>query len=558
MENKEFCKEIVKQLIKEKITDLDGFIKIRRKLAREVRPNIFPSIIQVLACATEKEFEKLKFLTTKPMRTIAGVAPVAIMTKATKCPHGKCIMCPGGLDSAYGNTPQSYTGKEPAAMRAFRNKYDSYLQVMNRLEQYTLLNQSTDKVELILMGGTFIALDKEYKEDFVKFAFKAMNDFSEMFFIPEFNFGKFKEFFELPADVSDKERTKRIQDKMLALKKDCSLEEEQKKNETSNVRCVALCVETRPDYCKKEHIDEMLRLGCTRVEIGVQSIYDDVLKNIERGHLVKDSIEATQLLRDSFLKVGYHIMPGLLGSTKEKDIGMFKKLFSNPDFKPDMLKIYPCMVTKGTKLYEQWQDKKFVPLTTEDASEIIIKGKKFVDVYCRIMRVQRDIPSKEIIAGVDITNLRQKIMEVSGVECNCLRCREPKGKMDFSKVEMKRYDYEASNGKEVFLTIEQDKQLLGFCRLRVPYKPFREEITDNVVGIRQIHVYTTSTKIGENPSGLQAQHRGFGKQLMKEAERIAKEEFNASKILVLSGIGVKEYFRKLGYSDVGVYLEKEL
>lgn len=149
-------------------------------------------------------------------------------------------------------------------------------------------------------------------------------------------------------------------------------------------------------------------------------------------------------------------------------------------------------------------------------------------------------------------------MEVSGVECNCLRCREPKGKMDFSKVEMKRYDYEASNGKEVFLTIEQDKQLLGFCRLRVPYKPFREEITDNVVGIRQIHVYTTSTKIGENPSGLQAQHRGFGKQLMKEAERIAKEEFNASKILVLSGIGVKEYFRKLGYSDVGVYLEKEL
>ncbi|PIN77268.1 tRNA uridine(34) 5-carboxymethylaminomethyl modification radical SAM/GNAT enzyme Elp3 [Candidatus Woesearchaeota archaeon CG10_big_fil_rev_8_21_14_0_10_34_12] len=555
MENEDFCKKIVKQLIKEKITDLDGFMKLRRKLARELRPNVFPSIIQVLAVASEKEYEQLKFLVTKPTRTIAGVTPVAIMTKPSKCPHGKCIMCPGGIDSVYGDTPQSYTGKEPAARRAIRNKHDPYLQVMNRLEQYSLLNQSTDKVELILMGGTFIDFDKEYKEEFVKFAFKAMNDFSDLFFTPEFNFTKFKEFFELPAKVNNENRTNRIQEKILALKKDCNLVEEQKKNETSNVRCVALCIETRPDYCKEEHINEMLKFGCTRVEVGVQSIYEGVLKNIERGHLVKDSIEATQLLRDSFLKVGYHIMPGLPGSTKEKDIGMFKELFSNPDFKPDMLKIYPCMVTKGTKLYE---NKKFIPLTTEEATEIIIHGKKFVDKYCRIMRVQRDIPSKEIFAGVDITNLRQKIMEHSGVECNCIRCREPKGKINFSKVELKRYDYEAANGKEVFLTIESQNQLLGFCRLRVPYKPFREEISENTVGIRQIHVYTTSAEIGSKPTEMQAQHRGFGKQLMKEAEHIAKEEFNASKILVLSGIGVKEYFRKLGYSDVGVYLGKEL
>ncbi len=558
MNNKQFCREIVKELVSHEVTDLESFSKIRRKLARQYSPKIFPSIIQVLASATKEEYEKLKYLITKPARTIAGVAPMAIMTKPGKCPHGKCLMCPGGQDSVYGNTPQSYTGKEPAAMRAYRNKYDPYLQVMNRLEQYVLLNQSTDKVELIIMGGTFIAMDKAYKEDFVKFAFKAMNDFSEMFFTPEFDFQKFKDFFELPGDVDDKERTRRLHEKILKLKKDSSLQKEKQRNEKSHVRCVALCVETRPDYCKQEHIDEMLRFGCTRVEIGVQSIYDDVLENIERGHKVRDSVEASQLLRDSFLKVGYHIMPGLPGSTKKKDIEMFKELFSNPDFKPDMLKVYPCMVTKGTKLYDLWKQGNFMPMDTREAMEVIKEGKKFVEPYCRIMRVQRDIPSKEISAGVDITNLRQKLMQDMEIVCNCIRCREPKGKVDFSKAELKRYDYEASHGKEVFLSIEQEQNILAFCRLRMPYKPFREEIDENTAGIRQLHVYTQSAGIGKKPSDLQAQHRGFGKQLMKEAERIAKEEFNASKILVLSGVGVKEYFRKLGYTDMGVYLSKKL
>lgn len=557
-----FCRELGRRLALKKVSSHSEFVKLKNDLCRELKPDVYPSIIQVLAYASDSDYDKLRFLQTKPSRTIAGVAPVAIMTKPIPCPHGKCTMCPGGVGSAFGNTPQSYTGNEPAALRACRNMYDPYLQVFNRLEQYTLLNQSIDKIELIVMGGTFIAADKSYRDEFVKYAFKAMNDFSGMFYTDELDFPKFKKFFELPADVKDADRTRRLHGKILALKKDCSLEEEQRRNETSRARCVALCFETRPDYSKKKEIDAMLRLGCTRVELGVQSIYDDVLKKIRRGHTVADSILATQLLRDSFLKMGYHIMPGLPGSSAKKDVQMFKEIFSDPDYMPDSLKIYPCMVTKGTQLYDEWKSGKFVPLTTKEAAEIIAEGKRYVKPFCRVMRVQRDIPSKLIEAGVGITNLRQEVEKLmKNAKCQCIRCREPKGKkVDVAGLKTKRFDYEASNGREVFLSVEEPKQdiIVGFCRLRMPYEPFRKEIAPNTSGIRQLHVYSESIALGEKPKERQMQHRGFGKLLMEEAEKIAKEEFDAKKMLVLSGIGAKEYFRKLGYKDEGVYVGKKL
>jgi len=555
-----YYEELIREIISKKL-DLTKSLKLRRELARKYNPNVFPSIIQIICYADDKQLPKLKHLITKPARTISGVSVIAIMTKPIKCPHGKCIPCPGGPESFFGSVPQSYTGKEPATMRAIRNSYDPYLQVFNRLQQYVLMDRTPDKVELIIMGGTFPSFPKDYQEEFVKYAFKALNDFGKMFYKKDvLQFEKFKKFFELPGDMNDKIREENIRKKVLKLKNKCNLESEQRKNEKAKLRCVALCVETRSDYCGKKEIDQMLKLGVTRVELGVQTVYDEVLEKIERGHTVKDSIKATQLLKDSFIKVGFHMMPGLFGSDKEKDVQMFKELFSNQDFMPDALKIYPCMVLKGTKLYDLWKKGDFKPLTTEEAVSIISDAKKNVPKFCRILRIQRDIPTKVTEAGVGLTNLRQKVQEFmqnNNIKCNCIRCREPRDKeIDYDNVQLLRYDYDSSNGKEVFLSFEDVKNdiLLGFCRLRKPYKPFRKEITKNSVGIRELHVYGEAAQIGQKG---RVQHKGYGKELLSEAERIAKKEFNAKKILIISGIGVKNYYSHLGYKKDGTYMSKK-
>lgn len=555
----EFYRELIGKIIDSEMNDVNKVDKIRREMCRKHSSSEFPSYIQILMHASKKEYDKLKFLQTKPIRTISGVAPLAIMTKPIQCPHGKCTFCPGGLNSYFGDMPQSYTGNEPATMRAARNGYDPYLQVFNRLEQYQLLNHNLDKIEMIIMGGTFPSFDVKYQEEFVKHALKAMNDFGEMFYKEGFDLLKFKEFFELPCDVKDQPREENIKGKVLKLKGECSLEKEQLRNETSYVRCVAMALETRPDYCKGKEIDMMLNLGCTRVELGVQSIYDSVLKRSERGHTVKDAVEATQMMKDSFLKIGYHIMPGLDSSDKEKDVQMFKEIFSNPDYMPDFLKIYPCMVMPGTKLNEKYSQGKFKPLTTKEAASLIAEGKLYIPKFCRVQRIQRDIPTKVVAAGVDVTNLRQHVdgeMRIKKIKCRCIRCHEPKDK-PVGEVRMHRLDYEASNGQEVFLSMEdKNNTLIGFCRMRKPYMPFRKEITSGTVGIRELHVYSPSLTIGTKDDSS-FQHRGYGKQLMLEAERIATEDFDAKKIAVISGIGVKEYFRKkLNYKKDGIYMSK--
>src|SRR3989338_4351467 len=323
-----------------------------------------------------------------------------------------------------------------------------------------------------------------------------MNDFSDLFFKNnKLNFKKFKEFFELPGTIKDQERTKRIQEKTLKLKKSSTLEKEQLRNETSKIKSTALVIETKPDWCKEEHIDQILRLGTTRVEIGVQTLKPEILKITNRGHTLEDTKEAIQLLKDSFLKTTFHMMPGLPKTTKEEDIEMMKELFENEDYKPDSLKVYPCLVMPGTPLFLQYQKGEFKPLTTEEAADIISEGKRFVPEYCRIMRINRDIPSTVIKDGVMNTNLRQivenKIIK-KGIKCRCIRCREPMGKeIDYNHVELKKFYYDSSGGKEVFISIEDTKKdiLLGFCRLRKPYKPFRPEITSDSAGVRELHVY---------------------------------------------------------------------
>lgn len=549
-----FCKILGDEVLKQKIESKVEIIKLRDKLAKIHKPNKIPSMIQILLAAKEKDRQKLfKLIKIKPTREQSGVSVVAIMTKPFPCPHGKCTMCPGGK-----TVPQSYTGEEPATRRAIRNNYDAYLQVFNRLEQYILIGQQPEKIELILMGGTFPSFPANYQTTFIKDAMNAMNDFGKLFIKKDkIDFNKFFKFFELNT-INDKNRYELINNKIRKLKaknKD-NLKKSQDKNEKAEVRCIALVIETRPDYCKQIHINKMLAQGCTRVELGVQSIYPKVLNKIKRGHSLQDSIEATQLMKDSGLKVGYHIMPGAPGSSVKEDLEMFKELFKNQDYKPDALKIYPCMVMPNTELFEDYKKGLYKPLTTERAAKLVAKAITYIPEYCRIMRVQRDIPTFMTHAGVDKTNLRQYVDKHLKSKPRDIRSRQIRTEK-ITKPILKRIDYNASNGKEIFLSIEDNDKLIGFLRLRITKNSKRKEITKNSAIVRELHIYSNVEKIGESTKKSH-QHKGFGKQLLKEAEKIAKKEFNKDKLVIISGIGVKEYYYKLGYNKEGPYVTKSL
>jgi elongator complex protein 3 len=568
--SKDFFEEII-EYIKQAKPSKDKLSKEKVRLCSKHKQSKIPTDIEILLHANKKDIAFLKkYLHTKPTRTISGVAVVAVMTKPFPCPHGKCAQCPGGVQSFFGDVPQSYTGKEPATMRAIRNNYDSYLQVFNRLEQYVVLGQSPEKVELIIMGGTFPSFPSGYQEEFIYYAFKAMNDFSELFYKKgkrnrekaEFDIIKFKDFFELPGEVGSEKRVKSIHKKLLARKKaqKTTLEDEQKLNEASNIRCVGLTIETRPDYARLEHCNEMLRLGCTRVELGVQSVYDNALERINRGHDVSESIIATRTLKDLGFKINYHMMLGMPGADFLQDITGLKQLFDNQDFRPDMLKLYPCMVLRGTKLYDDWKKGFYKPLTTEQAARLVAEFKKHVPEYVRIMRVQRDIPTSMTEDGVDRTNLRQYVtekMKEQKITCRCIRCREIKDKEIKGKVELKLNDYLASGGTEYFISLENKDRIVGFCRLRFPSQSLRKEITTNSALIRELHVYGAAVKIGGKGTGKSGQHRGFGKQLLRAAENIASKA-GKEKMIIISGVGVRDYYRKLGYKKEGPYMVKAL
>ncbi|MEM4789009.1 MAG: tRNA uridine(34) 5-carboxymethylaminomethyl modification radical SAM/GNAT enzyme Elp3 [Ignisphaera sp.] len=456
----------------------------------------------------------------RPTRMLSGVIVVAVMTKPYPCPHGKCIYCPGGPE--YG-TPQSYIGKEPALMRGIQTNFDPYLQFHLRLRQYEFLGHIPSKVDVVVMGGTFTAMPLDYQEWFITSIYEAANRYPKP--KPEV----------LP-----------------------SLEEAQVSNESAYIRIVGLTIETRPDVCKEKHVDNMLRFGATKVEIGVQSIYDDILKVIERGHSVKDVIEATRILKDSGFKVAYHIMPGLPGSNLDKDLDMVCELFENPDFKPDMLKIYPTLVIEGTKLYEMWRKGLYKALTDEEAVELIAKMYRCIPKWVRVIRIQRDIPAQLIIAGPKKANLRELVEKRTlemGIEINEIRFREVGRQALYrgikpSTIEITKEIYEASKGIEVFLAAEdtQNKVLVGLLRLRIPSSyVHRPEIDSRTALVRELHVYGPQIPVGEYwEKGWQ--HKGWGSKLLKTAEEIARYEFNCTKILVLSGVGVREYYRKHGYS----------
>ncbi len=542
----------------------------KMRLAKKMHLGRVPTNPDLLLWAPNPSLKARLLLSIKPVRTLSGVAPVAVMTKPVNCRHGTCVYCPGGVDSVFGSVPKSYTGNEPATMRAIANHFDGFLQVFNRLSQLVATGHSVNKIELILMGGTFPGYPVEYQEEFVKDVFWALNAFSDRFFLNgKLDSELFSGFFASNPNETEKEKTLRIQKTAVSLKSKMrgSLLEAQDQNESSHCRMVAFCIETKPDFCKAPEIDRMLNQGCTRVELGVQCLDDALLLKANRGHSLQDSVEATRLLKDSCLKVTYHMMPGLPGSSPKMDVKMFQRLFSDPDFCPDALKIYPCMVLPGTPLHDLYEKGEFVPLSTKDAVEIISRSKAFFPKWVRVQRVMRDIPVKWSENGVRSNNLRQLVetrAQELGIECQCIRCREIGHSLngsnaDFSRQKIRVERYAASKGTELFISSEDSRSnvLFGFCRLRIPFKPFRPEISEKTALIRELHVFGKALELGETESGA-VQHMGLGRQLLEEAEKIAAEQFNQKETVVVSGVGAREYYRRLGYEKSGVFMKKKL
>jgi len=457
----------------------------------------------------------------KITRTISGVTPVAVMTQPMKCP-GQCIYCP-----TYSTAPQSYTPESPAVLRGKQCDYDAGKQVKLRLKALAEMGHPTDKVELIVMGGTFLACPKDYQYQFIKQCFDALN-----------------------GEVS------------------ATLEEAKRLNETAEHRCTGLCIETRPDWCGQEEIDRMLEFGTTRVELGVQTLDDEVYRLVRRGHKVEDVVNATTLLREHGFKVHYHWMPGLPGLTPEEDLELSRRLFSDDRFKPDGLKLYPTMVVAGTELEKWYQDGRYQPYDTETMISLIVEIKSIVPKYVRISRVLRDIPAKFITAGLK-DSLRDEVrqrMKQKAIECKCIRCREyghrAREGREIGEPRMVRMDYQASGGEEILLSFEDEQEtLFGLLRMRIQSKPIVKlgrMNGKNFALIRELHIYGPELPLSQrNPTAVQ--HRGLGKALLREAERIARDEFQAKQMVILSGVGAKEYYRtEFGYNSQGDYMVRDL
>jgi elongator complex protein 3 len=530
---KKISREIIDYLMihpnfpQQKITNLKGKFGKKYKYHKVVKN------AQILSYATEEELGViLQLLKRRKTRTISGVSVIAIMTKPLPCP-GNCVYCPGQKSQPNQKVAQSYTGHEPAAMRSIHNNYDPYEQVQSRIRDLEAIGHVVDKVELVCMGGTFLSAPIDYQEEFIKGAYEG---------IVERRVDKLKEI------------------KIIA--------------EKSKRRLIGLTIETRPDYCTEPYIDMMLNYGTTRVEIGIQTVLDDIYKKVNRGHTAQDSINAIRIARDAGLKINTHIMPNLPGSNLSKDLEMFDFLFSSQDYRPDMLKIYPCLVIKGTKLYDWWKAGEFTPYSLNELIDLLSNVKQTIPPYVRIQRIMRDIPAFLIEAGCKKSNLRQlvqKRLEELNLKCNCIRCREYGIKKKpliidenkFEDIKLYRLDYEASNGQEIFLSYENKKEdyLVAYLRLRKPSEyAHRHELNDGkTMIVREVKVVGELVPKDKKPlRNTQLQHRGFGKLLMENAEKIALEDFDVKKLAVISGIGVRDWFYEIGYSLDGFYVSKPL
>lgn len=455
----------------------------------------------------------LKLLTTRAVRTLSGVTPFAVMTKPYICP-GMCTFCPLEL-----GMPKSYLSDEPAASRAKQMNFDPRLQIESRLTQLTETGHDTDKIEIIVIGGTFSNYPEEYKRSF------------------------FKDIIDTINGVVSK-----------------TLEDAQIFNESADRRIVGISVETRPDWINEKEVRLLRELGVTKVQVGVQAFDEEILRRIKRGHTLDRVGEATRLLKDAGIKVCYHFMPNLPGSNPDLDRQMAHIMYEDPRFKPDFVKIYPAQVIAGTEMYNEWKRGEFTPYDDELLKDVLKDVKKMTPPFVRIDRLVRDISKKWVSAGTKATNMRQYIqteMKAEGWTCKCIRCREVKARNFVTSGELKDLMIETLGGNEHLLTFENDNKLFSLLRLRLPTSPtpLFEELAGCAI-IRELHTYGKTVQ-HEQKDSTHTQHKGLGKQLMLEAEQIANEA-GYKKIAVISSIGTRDYYRKIGYERVGRYMVKPL
>ena len=485
-------------------------------------------------------------LRKRSIRTLSGIAPVAVLTKSYPCP-GNCAYCPN-----IPNVPVSYLPNEPAVMRAIACSFDPYKQVVLRLNSLENNGHRPNKIELIVIGGTWSFLPNRYQYWYILNCFRAANDFDKL--QKDKTIKSQLESVEnsktqILKSILGKLTTPYAKNLSLAdLKK--YLQIEQRKNETAEYKIIGITLETRPDYINEQELREMRELGCTRVEIGVQAPDDEILKLNKRGHDVAEITRATKELRDFGFKVTYHIMPALPGATSKRDLEMFKMLFTDERFQPDQIKFYPTVVTEGSLLHRWWKEGKYQPYSDEELKKLIIDCKAVVPQYVRIIRLIRDIPSESILAGNKITNLRQ-VMQQQGVKCECIRCRESKEISYVRDFKINIQKYQAAGGTEFFISADSpdNKTLYGFCRLRLS--------NDSLIApamIRELHVYGELMPVGAEKK---TQHQGLGKILLLEAEKIAKEA-GSKKMAVISGVGARGYYRKTDYKLKDSYMIKSL
>jgi elongator complex protein 3 len=527
----------------------------------------YKSLINKRLINSDKNFEK--YLIKKAVRTLSGVAPITVMTAPLSCPYN-CLYCPNE-----NNMPKSYLSNQPAAMRAVLTKFHPYKQVYSRIAALQGNGHNTDKIEIIINGGTWSSHPKKYQTWFIYQIFKAANDYkTDTYTNNYFSFRKDgkKIINNILSNLKLNLKKYNSNDDKTLIKK---LLIEQKKNEIGNNRIIGITLETRPDLIDIHEIQRMRKLGATKIEIGTQNINDNILKLNKRGHGIHEIIKATKLLKDAGFKVCYHMMPGLYKSTIKKDKEMFIKLFKNPAYKPDFLKIYPCVVLKNAQLYKFYKNKKYTPYKSENLIKLLCDIKKNLPNYVRIVRLVRDIPSKSIIAGNKITNLREivhKTMRQNNDMCKCIRCMEAKNKTIHSlkDVIFKKNKIKNLDAIEYFLRFmdKNQKTLYAFLRLRLPQENTIQKILPalkNAAIIRELHTYgklkplypATSIKQQDTITHKTVQHMGLGKKLMLEAEKIAKNN-NYPKIAVISGIGVRGYYKKLGYYLKDTYMLKKL
>jgi len=519
----------------------DGFWRLARQIAaaheRPMPPTsalrrAYTAIVAREPARRSAALEKM--LVRRDIRSLSGVAIITVLTKPYPCP-GRCIYCPTDA-----RMPKSYLPNEPAAARALTHRFDPYAQTAWRLRALTENGHHTDKIELIVKGGTWSSYPPAYQDWFIKRCFDACNRFG-----------------------SPRGRSAR------------TLLSAQDLNEKAKHRIVGLTLETRPDRITPMEIVRLRRLGCTRIELGVQSVNDDILKRCHRGHDAAAVTRAARLLKDAGFKTDFHLMPQLPGATPLSDRRDLEDVFDDPNYRPDMIKIYPCVVVPEAELYELWKRGAYRPYSDKKLFEVLIAAKLKVPRYCRISRLIRDIPSDAIVAGNATTNLRetlQREMKKRGLACACLRCREighaAKDDPRLLRARPMLFDdpYEASGGTEHFLSLEDRRRraVFAFCRLRLPSRDAGDsadlrrlmpEIRDAAL-LRELHTYGHLVPLSSRDSRA-SQHKGFGRRLMKEAERLARRA-GFPKLAVISGIGVREYYRKLGYRREGTYMVKKL